>query len=318
MVKKTSPGILKSIIKTYQDVSIWGKILLFVLIFLLVISITKKIIPTPPKREGFTQSEDFVELIGGGLYDDFYVDIYDHLVFSNVKNNYEVGEILDKTQPTTESRILDIGSGTGHHVGHLTEKGFKATGVDQSKAMVDQAKANYPKSEFKQGDATNGKLFPPGQFTHVLCMYFTLYYIEDKPAFFRNCYQWLKPGGYFIVHIVDRDNFDPILPPGNPLLIVSPQKYAKERITETQVAFHDFDYTSKFDLDPQTNRAYFREKFKSKTGDKIRKQEHVFYMEPEDTITAMIQNAGFILDGRVNLLKVHYDYQYLYIWQKPT
>ena len=42
---------------------------------------------------------------------------------------------------------------------------------------------------------------------------------------------WLMPGGYLIVHLVDRESFDPILPPGNPLYVVSPQKYAKERIT---------------------------------------------------------------------------------------
>ena len=51
------------------------------------------------------------------------------------------------------------------------------------------------------------------------------------------------PGGYLIVHLVDRESFDPILPPGNPLYVVSPQKYAKERITKTKVHFNDFIYS---------------------------------------------------------------------------
>jgi hypothetical protein len=60
--------------------------------------------------------------------------------------------------------------------------------------------------------------------------------------------QWLMPGGHVIVHLVNRDKFDPILPPGNPLYVVSPQKYAKKRITHTKVKFHGFAYESEFDF----------------------------------------------------------------------
>jgi hypothetical protein len=42
------------------------------------------------------------------------------------------------------------------------------------------------------------------------------------------------PGGTLIVHIVDREKFDPMLPAANPLYIVSPQKYAKERIQKVK------------------------------------------------------------------------------------
>jgi hypothetical protein len=73
---------------------------------------------------------------------------------------------------------------------------------------------------------------------------------------------WLMPGGYLIVHLVDRETFDPILPPGNPLYVVSPQKYAKERITQTKITFNDFIYTSNFSLDKPNNMAMFDEKFK--------------------------------------------------------
>ena len=156
-----------------------------------------------PGQEGFIQNDSFLEKTGTDLYDDFYTQIYDHLVFSDVKNDYEVGEILDKTTPTTESNILDVGSGTGHHVGRLTKKGFNVTGVDASQAMVDKAKSNYPSGHFLKADIQDPNLFNKSTFTHVLCMYFTVYYIKDKNKFFRDCFQWLKPGGYFIVHLVD-------------------------------------------------------------------------------------------------------------------
>ena len=36
------------------------------------------------------------------------------------------------------------------------------------------------------------------------------------------------PGGYFVLHLVNRDKFDPILNTADPLHIVSAQKYAKK------------------------------------------------------------------------------------------
>ena len=65
---------------------------------------------------------------------------------------------------------------------------------------------------------------------------------------------WLMPGGKLIVHLVDRDKFDPILPPGNPLYIVSPQKYAKERITKTKITFNEFLYNSNFNFTTDRKR----------------------------------------------------------------
>ena len=46
------------------------------------------------------------------IYDEFYANVYDDLIFNQIKNDYEVGEIINKTTPDTESLILDIGSGT--------------------------------------------------------------------------------------------------------------------------------------------------------------------------------------------------------------
>jgi len=60
--------------------------------------------------------------------------------------------------------------------------------------------------------------------------------------------RWLTPGGFLAVHMVNREKFDPILPAGNPFTIVSPQKYAKKRITTTTVKFDEFEYKSNFDI----------------------------------------------------------------------
>ena len=310
--------MIQSISKTYHKLSLWGKVLLFILLFLCVIQVMKQVPSTGATREAFQQRESFLVKTGNDVYDGFYSEIYDYLVYSNLKNTYEVGAIVNETKPTSRSKVLDIGSGLGHHVAELSTQGLDVMGVDISEAMVQKAKELYPQNRYLRGDATQSDLFEPNQFTHILCMYFTLYYIKDKALFFKNCYQWLAPGGYLIVHVVDRDLFDPILPPGNPFIIVSPQKYAKERITTTQVVFTDFDYSSKFNLDADNNIATFDEKFKSKTDGKTRKNEHILYMEAEPDIITMAQNQGFIIRGKIDLLKCRYEYQYLYLLMKPT
>lgn len=126
---------------------------------------------------------------------------------------------------------------------------------------------------------------------------------------------WLMPGGFLIVHLVDKYKFDPILPPGNPLYVVSPQKYAKERITSTKITFNDFVYNSNFKLDKDI--AIFEEKFKFNDG-KVRKQEQTLYMEDLPTITNMAQDAGFLIQGKINMVNCAYENQYLYIFVKPN
>jgi type III secretory pathway component EscR len=130
---------------------------------------------------------------------------------------------------------------------------------------------------------------------------------------------WLMPGGSLVVHVVNRDQFDPILPPANPLLMLTPQRYAKERITKSNVTFEDFKYSANFDLDNKNNSAKFVERFQNKeTGKVFRKHEHQMYMESEADILDLAKDAGFIIFGKVDLIKVGYEYQYLYIFQKPA
>jgi SAM-dependent methyltransferase len=302
---------LTSIKNLYNKSSNWGKILFFILLLLLVVAIFKPL----NKKEGFEQREKFILKKENDLYDDFYADVYDELVYNKLKDEYEVGEIINKTDVTSQSIILDIGSGTGHHVAKLNEKGYSAIGVDKSGSMVDQAQQNYPNYQFSQGDVLDSSLFGGNIFTHILSLYFTIYYMKDKNLFFQNCMKWLKPGGYLVVHLVDRDNFDPILPPGNPFLLVSPQKYAKERITNTKLIFNNMEYVSNFSLN--NDLATFEEKFKDKKTGKIRKNEHSLFMNPVNDILTMAQNTGFIVQGKIDLMAIAYEYQYLYILVKP-
>jgi len=307
--------IISSLNKVYKETSNWGKVLFFAVLLLIAVMIWQPI----NKREGFTDSNDFTFKQGDQVYDEFYSQIYDHLVFNGVKDEYEIGQIMKTTNPTEESIILDVGSGTGHHVANLNKKGIHAIGVDNSKYMIDKATELYPDYDFVNGDVLKATLFHPESFTHVLCLYFTIYYIKDKSGFFRNAYNWLMPGGYLVVHLVDKNNFDPIIPPANPLIMLTPQRYAKDRITKSKVTFDDFKYDANFVLENNTNNAKFVETFKNKqTGKIFRKQEHHMYMESEDKIIELAKQNGFSLDQKIDLIKSGYEYNYLYVFTKSN
>ena len=328
---------IKSITNVYKKMSNCGKILFFIALFLIIIVFFRYINNEASKlsvKEGFdgfsflnnngngynqaddlyTKNFNFVK--GPFVYDDFYASIYDQLVFSSFKTNYETTALVKETYPNEKSVILDIGSGTGHHVAKLSENGYNVVGIDKSESMIKKARENYPEYTFKLGDAYDQDNFVNSSFTHILCLYFTIYYFQDKIKFFNNCFDWLMPGGTLIVHLVDRERFDPILPSGNPLYIVSPQKYAKNRITKTKVVFDEFTYSSNFKLNEGENIAIFDEKFKFNDG-KIRRQEQVLYMESTPDILTQAQEAGFIIQGQIDLVKCAYEYQYLYILVKP-
>jgi SAM-dependent methyltransferase len=308
-------NIIKSLGTAYNKSSLWCKVLVFITLFLLIILVFKGF---DKKREGFEQKDQFLIKSGPEIYDDFYADIYDYLVFNNLKNDYEVGEIINIASPSSNSKILDIGCGTGHHVSSLGSKGLDILGIDISPSMIKTAKKNYPDYNFKVADALNENEFERDSFTHILCMYFTIYYFNDKTQFFNNCFNWLMPGGYLIVHLVDRAHFDPILPPGNPLMYVSPQRYAKERITSTKVKFTDFSYSADFKLDESNDQAKFIEKFKNDSDGKVRKNELTLYMPDIQQITDTAQASGFTIEAKIDLLQCQYEYQYLYVFVKPN
>ena len=254
----------------------------------------------------------------GDIYDDFYANIYDNMFFHNIKLDHEIAEIENNTGMNSQSgcKILDIGCGIGHHVSRLSAKGYDVLGVDQSTAMIKKAKATYPTCDFEVVNILNNPtIFAPATFSQILCLYFTIYYVQDKPSFFKMCYEWLKPGGFLVIHLVNRVKFDPILPPAQKDFPISPQKLAKKRITQTIVKTDDFKYYADFQLNDVADTAHFVEKFKHNNGH-IRKHKHVLYMQKMNVIESFATDAGFKFTGRYDMKDCGYEYQYLYFFTK--
>ena len=309
--------IVKSLTNCYNKLSNFGKILIFIALLLSIIIFFKMIFPNKEPFDVNMTDGKFLFKEGTAVYDDFYADVYNYLVLNSVKNDYEVGTIIDNATPSQKSIIADIGSGNGHEVAKLSSLGLDIIGVDISPEMVQKAKKNYPvfADKFKLGNALDGNLFKNNSLTHILCLHFTIYYMENKMQFFHNCMKWLMPGGHLIIHLIDKYKVNPILPSENPLYAVSPAK-SQGQIATRQIVLNDFIYNSNFKLQ-DNDIALFYEKFKFNDG-QIRQQEHRMFMEDLPTIVNMAQDVGFLLHAKIDMINLGYEYQYLYVFVKPS
>ena len=170
--------------------------------------------------------------------------------------------------------------------------------------------------ELKLGNIKDTSLFGRNSFTHILCLYYTIYYIDNLNKVFSNFNRWLAPNGMIVLHVVDRDNFDPLLNASSPFPLFSVQKYSKKRLTESKVHFNNFLYKGKFKLDKKNDKAIFSEIFNYKNKPKIRKQKHKLHMPDTSIILEKARNNGFKLVHKIGMIPISYEYNYLYIFKK--
>lgn len=285
-------------------------------LLLIILTFLKKIFTNENQQEGFIDEQNFLFKEGDAVYDDFYASVYDYLTFNQIKNDYEVGIVINSAFANEKSVIADIGCGTGHNVNELSKQisNLSIIGIDKSPSMIEKAKEYYPNLQFKIGDGLEETLFNNNSLTHILCLNFTIYHIKNKNDFFYNCIQWLMPGGYLIVHLVDRNHFKPFFNPNNPLYIIKPlEKNGNKKI---KIDSEDFSYNANYNLD-DNNIAIIKEKFKFKNG-QIRKQEQQLYMEDISSIVSIAQDQGFLVHAKINMSECSYEYNYLYVFVKPN
>jgi ubiquinone/menaquinone biosynthesis C-methylase UbiE len=269
--------------------------------------------------EAFTQNGRFVLQYNDKIYDDFYVEIYDRLMLSNERAKNEVYQILEMTKPSkNNSVILDIGCGTGEFVAKFSEKGYEVYGCDKCQEMIKKSKEKYPYAKIEQGNALNTMLYDRNMFSHILCTYYTIYEIQDKKQLFKNCYYWMMPGGYLILHLVDKHEFNPIIPAGRPYAIdnISDlQKFSDKRLKQTNIDFGDFTYESKFDIIESI--VIHKEEFQDKMTGNIRQNEQTLYMENTEDILRIAIQFGFLIVGKAIMQSSGGDqHQYLYILER--
>lgn len=292
--------------------NIWLKLIVLFSILFIGIYIYKKI-NTIPKTEGFSQNDNFILKTNNDIYDDFYGEIYDTIHKPELRVPYEIHKIIETTQADDNSIFLDIGSGSGYVVNELNELGYDAYGVDKSFDMVRYSEDKYTNSIYKQGDVYDSMLFDKNIFSHILCLYYTIYQFKDKRTFFKNCYFWLKPGGYLIIHLVEPSKFDTTVPASKHILFGSPQNFYDERLTEHSIDFDSFKYKSSYIFNDTNSDVVFKETFTDTLTTKIRQNEQILYMENIESIVTIAKQNGFIAHGMFDLKEEH---QYLYIFER--
>ena len=161
------------LIKLWTKSSILFKLVLFLFILYILNEIYKA---SSNKKEGFNNkilNSSYKIYSGDEVYNKFYAGVYDNIMHNNDRMKLETKTILK--YPITYGKLLDIGSGTGHLV-NLLKTNIDCLGVDNSKHMVLRSKFNYPKNKYIHTDVSDSMIFLPNQFTHITCLYYTIYY----------------------------------------------------------------------------------------------------------------------------------------------
>jgi 2-polyprenyl-3-methyl-5-hydroxy-6-metoxy-1,4-benzoquinol methylase len=301
-------------IQYFKFQSPWLQFLIILSIILIVLYFSKK----KQFNEGFEQSLPFILKQENEIYDDFYCEIYDYLQKSSSRIEFETIQIIEMTQPSkNNSVLLDIGSGTGYLVNSLNELGYKTFGIDKSSAMIEYSKQKFPKHQhrFSINNAMDTMIYERNVFTHILCMNFTIYHFQDKSAFFKHCYFWLIPNGYLVIHLVNRNTYNPIVPSGMPSsrLLENPQQYSKSRITDTEIDFQDFQYKHTCNFDKE-NQVIIHEKFTDSATKHIRQNELTLYMEKTDDILKIARECNFLPISQIQMKDD--KHQSIYILEK--
>ena len=101
---------------------------------------------------------------------------------------------------------MDLACGTGILCGILKESGVEAAGMDFSEGMIRIARQQNPGISFDVADMTT--YCPQKQFDLVTCTGDAVNHIAslaDVESIFRNVYQYLAPGGYFIFDLLNEN-----------------------------------------------------------------------------------------------------------------
>ena len=97
------------------------------------------------------------------------------------------------------SPVLDLGCGPGHTTAHLNSLGVRATGLDLSAGMIDQAKNLFPETEFVVGNMLDLQ-FPDSSMAGVLAFYSIVHFSPSHlPKVFGSMRRVLKDGGVLLL-----------------------------------------------------------------------------------------------------------------------
>ncbi|MDA3899243.1 MAG: class I SAM-dependent methyltransferase [Spirochaetes bacterium] len=135
-----------------------------------------------------------------------YSDLAEYYFYIENKNrniSNDVGLIKQLLPRNSKSRILDLGCGTGEHLGLLAKEGFVCHGIDNSVEMIRHAKKrNGINIKYELGSMNDFDHYQ--EFDMVICLFGSFNYMltnQDIDQVMYNTFRSLKPGGLAIFEI---------------------------------------------------------------------------------------------------------------------
>jgi len=129
------------------------------------------------------------------------VHIYDQIASQYAEQFNNPSEHLDEflQHLSMSDVVLDIGCGTGRDAGFIQDKGFKVIGFDMSKKMLNIAKKNYPKVDFRLSDMR--KLGLSAKSANGIVASCSLIHLpkKDVPKVLRQFHKLLKSDGVLYI-----------------------------------------------------------------------------------------------------------------------
>jgi 2-polyprenyl-3-methyl-5-hydroxy-6-metoxy-1,4-benzoquinol methylase len=101
---------------------------------------------------------------------------------------------------------MDLACGTGVLCETLSDNGIVASGMDYSAGMIEIARSRNPEIRYDVADMIT--FCPDAQYDLVTCTGDALNHIaelSDVQQIFRNVYEYLAPGGYFVFDILNEN-----------------------------------------------------------------------------------------------------------------
>ena len=116
--------------------------------------------------------------------------------------------LVDLLAPKAGERILDLGCGTGTLTQGISNSGARVVGVDSSTEMIGQARQNYPKLDFRLGDARTFR--DPEPFDAVFSNA-VLHWIQPPVDAISTVRAALRPGGRLIAEFGGKGNIAAVI-----------------------------------------------------------------------------------------------------------
>lgn len=104
-------------------------------------------------------------------------------------------------------RVLDVGCGTGSFLSAAQRRGWKVVGLDFNEAGVRAARDRLGVESVYAWTLAEFTDRRPGEQFDAVTAFEVLEHLEEPAGFLRQCYELVRPGGYFAVSVPFRDRW---------------------------------------------------------------------------------------------------------------